>query len=248
MTMVAKMAGFGGVGGLLYWLLVNFAGDNVSPAWPWYGQIVGLVILGAAAGCVGVYMITASDVKRVQTCIFAMLCGIVWKPVLNQGIQTVQNGVVNKQASAIADQTSALQSLSQSGSAQPQAVQSQLEKTAPTLLNAVDLINQAQTAGQRAALVNSASQSVEVLKDASARTPASVAVIRDLAAKAIQSNEPTMATRAIQSLGSIANESKNPDAKQAALTSLQQIHDVAQRSNQPSAAKLASSLLQNNKT
>src|SRR4051794_32527025 len=83
--------GAGAFGGILYWLIAQLTGTPVFAAWPTIGQLFGLAVLGAGAALVGVYVLTASDLKQTKTYVFAMLCGMAFQPIFKAGTNLAGN-------------------------------------------------------------------------------------------------------------------------------------------------------------
>ncbi len=241
-----KVAAFGAVGGILFWFLVAFGLQPKLQSWPWYGQLPALALLGAAAGCVGVYILTASDLTQIRTFVFAMLCGMVWKPVLDAGIQTVVSGAINRQTKEVTEKTKALNDSTRTSATTPQALSAEIAATRPFLLNAVQMLPSVSNAGQKTALVDTTNKAVSALQQATPRAPESVSVIHDVATQAIRCNEPLITTQAIRSLGTIAADTKDPGVEKNASVSLRSILVAATKANQPIVAALAQSTLQNN--
>jgi hypothetical protein len=112
---VVLVAGAGSCGGLLGTL----ASHVLKQSFP-SGLLTSFLaapVLGAGAALIGVYLLANSDRKEMARCmVFAMACGIVWKPVLDAGgaMVTQRANVVSaeQKADQVRDVSSDLATLS----------------------------------------------------------------------------------------------------------------------------------------
>src|SRR5947207_15766651 len=95
----------GAIGGLLFWMLGRYAGTATFAGWKWYGQIPALMFLGSMAGLFGVYLLTASSLNSMRTYIFAIVCGVVWQPIINSAMQSVVNATATKHVAEVSSET-----------------------------------------------------------------------------------------------------------------------------------------------
>ena len=95
----------GGGGGLVWWAYTIATKGATFGLNQWQALPLG-VILGMAAALIAVYLVTPADVTKIGKLIaFSVLCGFLWKPVLDAGktmlteqLQTAQKTEQVKQA------------------------------------------------------------------------------------------------------------------------------------------------------
>ncbi|HEV7922580.1 MAG TPA: hypothetical protein VGR02_17490 [Thermoanaerobaculia bacterium] len=144
------------------------------------------IILGAAAALVAVYVIIPADVTKTAKLIaFAVLCGFLWKPILDAG-----RLVIMQRLEASNAKTEARKDLAELKSAQPAAAPAKAHEAAGTaaeLLRASDRIDNPQ-------LITDASIQAADAVTAIAQNP---------------NLDPTAATLALQDIKKAASESGN---------------------------------------
>src|SRR5215831_13005122 len=95
----------GAAGGALFWLLAAWSGTTTFGAWPWEGQLAALMFIGSISGLFGVYLLTSSNLNSMRTYVFAIVCGLVWQPIINSARQSVNNASVTRQTAAVNTET-----------------------------------------------------------------------------------------------------------------------------------------------
>src|SRR5262245_50383605 len=106
----------GAAGGALFWLLAMWSGTTTFGRWPWVGQLVALMFIGSISGLFGVYLLTASNLNSMRTYVFAIVCGLVWQPIINTAKQSVTNASVTRQTAEVNTETEHLKSAAAQGS------------------------------------------------------------------------------------------------------------------------------------
>src|SRR5262245_56423953 len=91
----------GAAGGTLFWLLAAWSGTATFGAWPWEGQLAALMFIGSMAALFGVYLLTSSNLNSMRTYVFAIVCGLVWQPIINTAKQSVTNATVTRQTAEV---------------------------------------------------------------------------------------------------------------------------------------------------
>ena len=142
------VAGAGAIGGLLG-VLASFVLKQSFPA----GLAVAFAagpVLGGGAGLIGVYLVANSDRKELIRClVFAMVCGIAWKPVFDAGIAVVTQRAnvvtAERKAEQVWDVSGDLAQLSGNG-----AAPGDKEKIATKLEEASELVVSSLTASRAA--------------------------------------------------------------------------------------------------
>jgi len=105
---VKLVIGSGAGGGLVSWAFTLISGATFGlGAWP---ALPLCIILGAAAALVAVYVVTPADVTKTAKLIaFSLLCGFLWKPVLDAGrVVITQRVEADRTADAVKLQVSEL--------------------------------------------------------------------------------------------------------------------------------------------
>src|SRR4029077_14497361 len=125
----------GAVGGILFWVLGKWSGTATFSYWKWYGQILALAFLGGIAALFGVFLLTDSNLNALKTYIFAIVCGVVWQPIINTAIKSYSNVGVTRQVAQVSNQTQQLQNTADHGSAEE--VQSAVKSTVPAVTQAL---------------------------------------------------------------------------------------------------------------
>jgi hypothetical protein len=91
------------VGGLVYWVLMRITG--VKPlGLDWYAGVPASLLLGGVAAFLAVYLLanshTSQPAELKHSVAFALVCGIVWSPIIDTAKQTVLSAVAAKNGDA----------------------------------------------------------------------------------------------------------------------------------------------------
>jgi hypothetical protein len=240
--------GAGALGGLLFWVLNKWSGTPSFVGWPWYGQILALVFLGGMAALFGVYLLTASNMNVMKTYVFAIVCGIVWQPIINTAIKSYGNANITRQVATVSDQTEQLKNTTDHGNSAE--IQSAVKATVPAVTQALTL-SDVQDADKKQAIVESSDKALTALQAAAVKAPdSSIQGIREVGIAASQgnhadvglhavnslreigiagaiSNRPEVAKASIESLRALSMSGKDQALKNAAATSLKEIESRA---------------------
>src|SRR5439155_25441337 len=96
-----RVALSGAVGGLVFWVLMRITGVNPF-GWRWYAGIPTSLLLGGAAALLGGYLVATSDTSQAaelnHTLAFAVVCALVWSPVIDAAKQTALGAFAAKHA------------------------------------------------------------------------------------------------------------------------------------------------------
>jgi hypothetical protein len=127
----------GMLGGLVYWLLLRITGVNPMGL-PWYEGVSASVLLGGVAAFLAVYLLANSATSSgeiTHTLAFALVCGIIWSPVINTAKDTVSGVIAARNGSAAKNSAQQLGATVASGSAA--SLEQQITKTTQSTTDAV---------------------------------------------------------------------------------------------------------------
>jgi hypothetical protein len=221
------VAGAGAIGGLLFWMLSKYAGTATFAAWKWYGQILALMFLGSMAGLFGVYLLTSSSLNSIRTYIFAIVCGVVWQPIINSAMQSVVNATATKNVAEVSSQTAQLKITADHGSVQD--VTLSVNATVPAVTQAIQQLPDVQDAAKKQEIVDSSQNAIGALETAANKAPdSSIDGIRQVGVAAGQGNHTSVSLRAVQSLRTIglsATSNNRPEVEKLTVESLKAISD-----------------------
>lgn len=213
----------GAIGGILFWVLSELSGTTLFTSWKWYGRIPALAFLGAIAALFGVLLLTASNLNALKTYIFAIVCGVVWQPIITSAINSYSNVGATRQVQQVSTQTDLLTNTASKGN--QQEINSAVKATVPAVTQALDQSGTVQDAGKKQELINSTNKALVALEAAASKAPdSSIQAIQDVGIAASNSNHPDVGINAIHSLREIgiANaHSNHPEIAKATIASLQ---------------------------
>lgn len=213
----------GALGGILFWVLGKLSGTPVFANWPWYGQVLALAFLGGIAALFGVYLLTASNLNALKTYVFAIVCGVVWQPIINTAIKSYSDVNVNRQVAQVSSQTEQLQNSTDHGSADE--IKSAVQSTVPTVTQALKQLPSVQDADKKQALVDSSDKALVALESAASKAPASsIQGIKEVGLAASEGNRADVGIHAIHSLrqiGIASAKNQQPEVMKATVESLQ---------------------------
>jgi len=212
----------GALGGLLFWVLGKWSGTATFAYWKWYGQILALAFLGAIAALFGVFLLTASSLNAIKTYIFAIVCGLVWQPIINTAIKSYSNVGVTRQVAQVSNQTVQLQNTAEHGS--PEEVKSAVKSTVPAVTQALKQFPDVQDAEKKQAIVESSDKALVALEAAASKAPdTSIQGITQVGIAASEGNHADVGIHAINSLreiGMAGAKSNHPEIAKASVASL----------------------------
>jgi hypothetical protein len=239
----------GAFGGLLYWIIARWTGTQLPKA---FGNAVVLVLmlLGAIAAAVGVYVLTASNVKAIRTYIFAVLCGLSWQPMIDAGRSLAANSAalnaaVN-QSAQVGQHVEQIQTADNSGNAA--AVTAAVQQAVPAINKTLELSTNVADQDKKTEVLDSSKQAITQLQQSAARAPdASVNGLQNVTVTAANAGAPAVAIHGVQSLDAIGKQA----AARHDVALQKKVHDslftIATQSKDPSvqtAAKTAAAQVQ----
>jgi hypothetical protein len=224
------VVGCGAVGGLVSWIIQ--AGGGAKPfGWAWYAGIPSLLILGAVAAVIGVYLIANSDTTELRhTLSFAVVCGIFWQPVIQAGQTYVTQTVAQYDSSAVQTASEDLSKAVQNNSASDVR-----QRVTDTSNRTVELLQKIPTVGDPAVksrLATDSKGAIMAIAKASKQNPTeSIDALQKVGVVAAQNGEVDVAAEAVKSLKEI--ERQNPGAVQQTNAASAEILTAAQKPIRP---------------
>src|SRR5258708_32010474 len=122
------------------------------------------------AALFGVSLLTASNMNVMKTYVFAIVCGIVWQPIINTAIKSYGNANITRQVATVRDQTEQLKNTTDHGNSAE--IQSAVKATVPAGTQALTLSN-VQDADKKQAIVESSNKAMKALQAAEVQATAS---------------------------------------------------------------------------
>src|SRR5215470_18405465 len=141
------VAAAGAAGGILFWLLSAWSGQATFAPWPVYGQILALAFIGGIAALFGVYLLTASDTNAIRTYVFAIVCGVVWQPIINSAKLTVNDVSAGRQAAAVKTQADQVSNAISQGD--PQQISTAVTSAVPAVTQAINRLPEVQDSSMK---------------------------------------------------------------------------------------------------
>jgi len=222
----------GAIGGLLFWIVAKWTGTSLPTVFG-QGTVAVLMFVGAVAGAIGVYLLTASDPSAIRTYIFALICGVAWQPVIGSALHMATNAAATNQSAQIGDKVEQIKSATNGGNAQQ--ISTAVQNTVPAVNKALNLLTTVSDASRKAEIIDQSKQAIDQLQTTSAKAPdASVEALNSISLTAANSGQSSVAIHAIETLhtiGSNANRSNNPAI---ALKVQQSLTTLAAQSRDPS--------------
>ena len=228
----------GAAGGILFWLLSASSSLPTFPGWPVYGQILALAFIGSIAALFGVYLLTASDLNAMRTYVFAIVCGLVWQPIISTARQSVNYASAGRQVSAVNAQDDQLSSAVNQGDAQ--RINTAVTSTVPAVTQAIDQLPNVRDAAQKQEIVDGSKKAITALESASAKAPdSSIQAIQKIGLSAGHANQSDVDLSAIQSLHAISMRSSTPATIKASEDSIKLIAENSKDSSVKKAAEVS---------
>jgi hypothetical protein len=232
----------GAIGGLLYWITAIWTGTELPVVFG-AGTVPVLMLLGALAAAVGVYVLTASDMGAIRTYVFGILCGLAWQPMLSAGARLASNAAASNQNAQLGQSTQQVQTATQSGSSAQ--VSAAVQQSVPVINKSLELSSTVTDSAKKAEILDSSKQAITQLQASAVKAPeASVDALANVSLTAAKSGQSTVALQAIESLNTI---SRNPAIRQNPTLMLklhQSLSAVASQSKDPSVQKAAKAAAQ----
>ncbi len=235
------VAAAGAGGGVLFWLLSVFSNTIVFGSFPVIGRILSCAALGSGAALAGVFFLTDSDVANARTYVFAMLCGMVWQPILASSARMVANNAAG--TSAAQTQSEARTLAASVPSASRNQVHKQIESTASEVNKSVGLLTGRPDAHARDQLIQAAQEGIRSVAAASSKDPeAGVEALTGIADSALKVRQPEVAAAAIASLARIGDQEKDRETKNSINRSFERLAEETERSQLPDQGAIAETL------
>lgn len=198
----------GAVGGLLYWVLAHFTGTTIPGNFGPAGAIFALMFVGAVAGAIGVYLLTASDPTAIRTYIFAMVCGLMWQPVIASGERIVTDATATSQNSAAAQATQDVQTATNTND--PSQINAAVQKSVPAVTAALDSSTSVTDTQKKTEIADTSKQAINTFQTAAAKSPeAPVEAISSVSLHAANSGQAGVAVHGVQALNAIAIQAEH---------------------------------------
>ena len=205
----------GAVGGLLFWVIARWTGTPLPTV---FGSVTILVLMfvGALAGAFGVYLLTASDLNAIRTYVFAVVCGLAWQPMIASAVRIATNAAASSQTAQVGNSVAQIKAAATNGDVQQ--INSAVASTTSQITSALNLSNDVADPTKKAELVDTSKQAISALQYSAVKAPdASVDALKNISLTAANSNEPSIALHAIDTLHTIgSNAAKNNDKVTAA--------------------------------
>jgi hypothetical protein len=227
----------GAIGGLLFWVLCKYSASTPKEiaGWPWFGQVGALMFIGGIAGLFGVFLLTASQIPAMRTYIFAIVCGLLWQPIIDEAQKSAGNVLATQQTQNVDNQAGLVRAASANGN--PEQVKAAVGAAVPVVTQAIRKLSDVQDAQKSQDIVNSSQKAITELQAAASKDPdSSVGALKDVSIAASQGHHTMLALHAIQSLQEIGMSSTRPEVVKESLASLQ---EVAAKSDDPDVKKAA---------
>src|SRR3954469_16917221 len=184
----------GAIGGLVYWVLMRTTG--VKPlGLDWYAGVPASLLLGGVAAFLGVYLFANSDTSQPtelkHTLAFALVCGIVWSPIIDTAKQTVLSAVAAKNADAAKNSAEELGKAVASGSSA--GVEQEITKTVQTTTDAVNSLPSVTNDDVKRKIISDSQAAVGSLVGASQKAPdASIDALSKIGKQAASAGDPKL--------------------------------------------------------
>jgi hypothetical protein len=173
----------GAMGGLVSWVYSETVGRSLGMQW--YLGIPACLLLGSVAGVLGVYIIAKTDTReRVHLLAFAILCGILWRPIIDSARAYVQLKSLDENATSKAE--SAIQGLGSAPAAASATKAEELGDAATHLVKTSALLADPKRDPHTEELVKRSAQALQ------RSGPAGERALMRLRAEAVESKNPRL--------------------------------------------------------
>jgi hypothetical protein len=217
--MVFLVALFGGVGGLIAWVLQESTGGHLFP-FRWYAAIPAALLLGAGAAGIGVYVLARTDLRQIGGALFfALLCGVFFRPVWQAGSNFIggafAQGKATSAAATVRTATDQLQNFA--ASATPQQVEAAIQNTSTAATALLQKTADVPNEDARKALSQNSVDAVEAIKLAAPKAPDfAVDSLQNIGTIAKQTGQDNITMHVLDSLRHIETTSQDPRVVQKA--------------------------------
>jgi hypothetical protein len=227
----------GAIGGLLFFVVAKMTGTSL-PAGFGFGLIPVLMFVGALAAAFGVYLLTASDLKAIRTYVFAVVCGLAWKSMIDAAVSLAANATASSQTAQVGDTVDQVQAATLNGNAQQ--INTAVASTVSAVNQALSYSPNVSDSSKKAEIIDTSNKAIAQLQFAADKSPdvsvdalknisttasstgqttvalQGVYALRAIGEKATSKNENSLAGRVQESLAAVAAASKNPLIQTAA--------------------------------
>ncbi|MBI1746791.1 MAG: hypothetical protein HYR55_09410 [Acidobacteria bacterium] len=195
----------GTLGGLTSWLIQALLGVRPFDK-PAYFAIPALLVIGAVAAALGVFLIANSDTSEPRhTLAFALVCGMFWQPVIQTGEAFVAHTATQRQVALLQDSGD---ELSRALLSDPAKVQQKVAATATITSELIQKLPTVHDPELRFKLMEQSTQVVNKIEDASKNSPqSSVDGLQKIGVAAAQSGQTDVAKNVLLKLNTISNRS-----------------------------------------
>lgn len=232
------VVGAGTIGGLLYWVIARFSGTAIPGNFGPAGAIFALMFVGAIAATIGVYLLTASDPTAIRTYIFAVLCGLMWQPVIASGERLAQNAIATNQDSAVTQSLQGMQSAASSGNVDQ--INSAVNQTVPAVTKALSATPNVTDTDKKTEIAEASKSAITLLQSSAAKAPeSSVEGLKNIALTAANSNQPAVGVSAVQALRTVAEDAARAHNGPVLLKVQQTLLSLAESAKDPTVQKSA---------
>lgn len=228
----------GAVGGLLYWVVARFSGTAIPGNFGPAGAILALMFVGAIAAAIGVYLLTASDPAAIRTYIFAVLCGLMWQPVISAGQRIVTDATATSQDSAASQADQDVQSAASGGNVDQ--INAAVKKSVPAVTQALSTSGSVSDTDKKTEIAETSKRAIATLQTTAQKAPdASVDALSKISLSAANSNQPAVAISAIQSLRTVAEDADRAHNPSVVAKVRQTLLSLAEDAKDPTVKKSA---------
>ncbi len=234
---LAGVLAAGAIGGLLFWVAAKWTGTPMPSAFG-RGTVLALMFVGALAAAFGVYLLTASDPTAIRTYVFAVVCGLVWQPMIESAKRIATNATVTNQNARVDEKVDKIKTATTAGNVQQ--IDAAVRDTVPAVNEALKSSRNTANLTKKAEIANASKQAINALQSSASAAPeASVDALKNISVTAANSGEPAVAIHAVESLNAIgALAVRNRDATVANNVS-KSLAAIARQSSDPSVRNAA---------
>lgn len=163
----------GALGGVTWWVWQRAIG--VQPFnWGWYQAIPALLLLGGVASLAGVFMLANSDTSPsrftlIRTLVYALLCGVFWRPVLEAGGNLVNDTVTAAEAPDIQKKQAELAAAI--GTGDVEKIDAKLDEVTRANVRILGLASKVSNPALRARFIENSTEAIATIQQAAQKAP-----------------------------------------------------------------------------
>ena len=218
----------GAIGGLLFWVVGKWTGTPMPNVFG-RGTFLALMFVGALAAAFGVFLLTASDLTAIRTYVFAVVCGLVWQPMIDSAERIATNATATSQTAEVGIQVDKVKAAAAGGNTDQ--IDAAIRNTTPAVNEALKLSPNLSDA-KRTEITDSSKQAINVLQSNAAAAPdATVDALKNISLTAASSGEPGVALHAVESLRAIGAAAKGKSEQKLADKAAQSLAALATQSS-----------------